>query len=362
MKQTFSTSLRSLSGWAVAAAAAAVLVACGGNSDPTYSRVVVFGDSLSDVGTHATPAVKAQGGGKYTVNSATSKIWVELLAERAGAPAPCAAQTGLESSGPLAALAAPITDVPNCYGYAQGGARVTNPVGPYNKALLAANIPDGYLGQITLPLVAQVDRHLAVSNNRFSGTELVTVLAGANDVFMNLGTVNGTAAAGGDVAAAAAAAVTEMGLAATQLTTLIQNKIVANGALRVVVVMLPDVSLTPFGASLDPNTRALVQNMATTFNNQLVNGLAGVPGVLVVDAYAVSQAVAAAPATYGITNNSVPACDARTQLGSLSCSAQTTVAADVSGYQYADSVHPTPLGYKLIADSVIQRLVSAGWL
>ena len=354
---------KSLGGWIATAIAAVALAACGGSDDPTYARVVVFGDSLSDVGTYATPAVKQLGGGKYTINGADSKIWVELLAERAGAAKPCAAQTGLLSTGPLVTLAAPATTVANCYGYAQGGARVTNPVGPGNQALLGFGNTDGYLGQLTVPLATQVDRHLAVANNRFSGSELVTVLAGGNDVFMNLGTLSATVAGGGNANAAATAAVTAMGVAGSELATLVRTKIVANGAQRVVVLTLPDISQTPFGLVQNANTKSLLTNMVVTFNTQLINGLAGVSGLLVVDSYAAGQAIAAAPANFGIANATTPACDARAQLGSLSCTAQTTlVGIDVSKYQYADSVHPSPLGYQLIAQSVIERMVAVGWL
>ncbi len=53
------------------AAAALLLAACGGGGDGDqnpavqYSRLVVFGDSLSDVGSYATPGIVAMGGGKY---------------------------------------------------------------------------------------------------------------------------------------------------------------------------------------------------------------------------------------------------------------------------------------------------------
>ena len=40
----------------------------------------------------------------------------------------------------------------------------------------------------------------------------------------------------------------------------------------------------------------------------------------------------------------------------------TTIAGDVSRYQYADSVHPTPYGYQLLAQYVAQQMVLQGWL
>jgi outer membrane lipase/esterase len=348
----------------VAALGAAMLAACGGGSDGSgYSRMVVFGDSLSDVGTYATAGVRQLGGGKYTVNGANAKIWVEMLADTLGVAAPCAAQTGLEATGALAPLAAPITNVAGCFGYAQGGARVTNPVGPSNKALLSLGDASGALGQITSPVTSQVARHLAAANNSFAGNDLVTVLAGANDLFMQLGTMNARIAAGVAQQTAANDALAAMGTAGAELATLIRTQLVARGASRVLVVTVPDVSTTPFGRSLGAASAPLLQNLSVNFNNQLLLGLNGVQGVLTIDGYTLTRDIAATPAAYGITNNTVPACDARATLGSLSCSAATVPAGvDVSTYQYADAVHPTPLGHKAVADHVTARLRAAGWL
>ena len=91
---------------------------------------------------------------------------------------PCAAQTGLESSGPLAAFAQAAAPHAGCYGYAQGGARVTNPVGPGNAALLALGDSSGALGQLTKPVVEQIGRHLAAVGGSFAADDLVTVMAG----------------------------------------------------------------------------------------------------------------------------------------------------------------------------------------
>lgn len=350
--------------WLLTGLTAVTLAACGGDDDgPKYSRLVVFGDSLSDVGTYATAGVRALGGGKYTVNGTGNKIWVERLADRAGLAAPCAAQTGLESSGPLAGLAQPITNVSGCYGYAQGGSRVTNPIGPANKALLQLGNADGALGQLTVPLVAQMDRHLAVTSNRIPGDELVVVFAGGNDLFMNLGAFNATVAGGGDANAAAAAAVTAMGTAGAELATLVRTKLLANGATRVAVVNGPDVSTTPFGLSLGASAAPLLQQMMSTFNSQLAAGLNGATGVLVLDAYGFGQTVTASPATYNLINITTPVCSAAAQLGSLSCTANTLVSGvDANTSQFADGVHPTPAGHRVIADFVIGRLQTAGWL
>jgi outer membrane lipase/esterase len=355
---------------ASATCAALIVAACGGGNDGSgYGKLIVFGDSLSDVGSYATPGLRAGfagGAGKYTVNSATAAntaIWVDLLADQLGVTRPCAAQTGLMASGPLAGLAAAVTNNASCYGFAQGGARVTNPVGPGNAALLQAGDSGGALGQLTSPVTSQVSRYLAANSDRVSGSDLVTVLAGANDLFMNLAAMNAAIAAGTAQATAVNNALTAMATAGGELAAIVRNQLVAKGAARVVVMTVPDVSTTPFGRSLGASLAPVLQNMSIAFNNQLTGNLNGVQGVLVVDGYALTQAMATNPSSYGFSNSTVPACDARATLGSLSCSSATTPAGvDVSAYQYADGVHPAPLAHRVFSDFVSERLRAAGWL
>ena len=332
---------------------------------PSYSSLVVFGDSLSDVGSYRTPAVAAIGGGQYTVNGPRSANWTELLARELGLARPCPAQTGLESSGPLAFLAAPTENHAGCLSYAEGGARVTEAVGVANKALLGLGSASGYVGQLTDPVVNQIARHLVASGGSFNGGELVAVLAGANDLFMQLATLQATIAAGGDADAAATAAATAMGQAGAELAGYIRQQVVAHGARHVVVVNLPDAGKTPSAYAETPATQALITFLATTFNTQLSSGLAGAHGVLLVDAFGTSQDQAAHPRRYGLSNVTDPACDLNATLfpSSLVCSTPgTVIAGDISHYWFADTVHPTPYGYRLLAGLVTGAMTKAGWL
>jgi phospholipase/lecithinase/hemolysin len=359
--------------WAAltAMALALSLAACGGSEDgdqtprASYGKLVSFGDSLSDVGSYRVGVVAAMGGGRYTVNGSGGENWTELLAAQLGVDAPCAAQTGLNSA---AALGGPVAveNHAGCYGYAQGGARVTELVGPGNAALLALGDSSGALGQLTDPVVNQITRHLSAVGGRFAADDLVTVMAGGNDLFMNLATLQAQVEAGADATTAATAAVTAMGVAGAELAGYVKAMILAKGAERVVVVNLPDVSLTPMAASLDAGTRGLIQTMASTFNAQLAAGLGTTAGVLAVDAFTASQSQHADPAQYGVSNATTPACDLSGALASLPtslvCTSATTVAADTSRYYFADTVHPTPYGYKLLTQLVTDALLKAGWL
>ena len=118
----------------VALVCAMALAGCGGGDGGQspgvgFTQMVTFGDSLSDVGTYKVGSIAALGGGKWTVNSPTTKNWTEIVAAQYGLPAPCAAQTGLFPLIP-GFTGAPIQNFPACRNYAQGSSRVTAPLVP----------------------------------------------------------------------------------------------------------------------------------------------------------------------------------------------------------------------------------------
>ncbi|MFZ6817236.1 SGNH/GDSL hydrolase family protein [Undibacterium sp. Ji22W] len=399
--------------------AAAILVGCGGGgssaTDPApkikFSAQVTFGDSLSDVGTYKVGTVAALGGGRYTVNSATARNWTEIVASDLGLSAPCAAQTGLDGLASQG-FSVPVKNNAGCTGYAQGGARVTNPVGPGNKLLGGNNV---ILGQMTVPVMKQIQNHLDANGGKFTGTEVVFVSGGPNDAFIQAGTLSAAATAAATAAvtaavpgqiqkdiasgackptdaqasncipgavaaltptvgAAAGAAyakanaqtyVDAMGTAGTELASYVNNMILAKGAKYVVVVNMPDLSKTPDALKQSVDTQTLLNGMTVTFNARLLAGLAGNDNVLFVDLFTRFRDHAANPSAYGISNVTTPACDltpAKNPLGSsLVCSANNLIAGDTSKYYFADSVHPTPLGQSLFASYVSEELAKRKW-
>ncbi len=393
---------------------ALILAGCGGGSGtPTnnatgFTSMVVFGDSLSDIGTYKVGAIAAAGGGKFTVNSATARNWTESIAAQYSLPVPCAAQTGLLSIIPQIP-AVPVQNFSACRNYAQGSARVTNPAGPRSfaiqqgviaavkagggsdaQAAQAAIAAEAGIGLMALPVVNQMANHLANTGGGYSGKELVTILAGGNDTFLNLNGVS-SAAAGGNGAAGAAqfagwapsvqaavfagglpavgaarqAALAGMAQAATELVAAVNTQILAKGAKYVAVVNLPDVSQTPLAYGYDVATRGFINQLVTTFNSTLSAGLAGKPGVIIVDAYTQGRDQVANPAQYGLGNTAVPACNPASPInpggGSLTCTTGSLVAGDSSKYLFADDVHLTPFGNQLLAQFVTKNLVTAGW-
>ena len=358
----------------LAAALAAVLLAsCGGGGDGDqstsfkYDKLVSFGDSLSDVGTFKVGTIKALadatgGGGRWTTSTPTGgEMWTERIAGQLAVSKLCPAETGLLPNLP-GITGAPVTAQPGCFSYAQGSARITDPKGPNSVALQA--LGQNTLGLMAKPIKNQMAAHLAAAGGSYSGKELVTVLGGANDVFMELSFI-GTPLG----AATPAGAVANMGLAGATLGNLIKTEVLAKGAKRVLVLNIPDVAGTPFAKSLPADTIGLIDAMVKAFNTQLAIALKDVPGVRLGDAYSVSKDQAANPSAYGLTNVTGVACGpnalsnpATANGTSLVCNGKNLVAGDTSRYQFADDVHPTAYGQQLLAQFAIKELAQAGWL
>ncbi len=372
-----------------ALAAAALLVGCGGNEAGdqkprvAFTQMVSFGDSLSDVGSYNVGAVALSGGGHFSINGAGATgllyvNWTEFLAATLQLPQPCAAETGLNTIQavvhvPPVPVAFHDTGATPCLNYAQGGSRVTLQPGPGNVALFNQNDPSTFgdaLGALTVPVHDQIQNYLTNVSPAFSPTALVTVLAGANDVFVQIATFQARVGAGMPQAQAGAAAVAAMTLAADELAGDVNTMILAKGATHVVVVNIPDASLTPSAIASGPAGQGLTKQLVQAFNAELAAKLTAGPSLLLVDAFTASEDQATNMAQYGLTNVTTPVC---TSSSSLLCTKNTLIAAvapaasaapatAANGYEYADSVHPTPYGYRLLAELVGEKLAIKGWL
>ncbi len=391
------------------ALSALLLAACGGG-DPyvpgsgspsgapttkgSFSAVVSFGDSLSDVGTY-TPGTAIPGlatvGGKFTTNSATATVWVENLAASLGllvTPGEVGFN-GLSQKCPAAASPNAVVAA-SCTGYGQGGARVTDPNG-IGRDPVSGN------GALTVPVVTQIANHLAHFGS-FKSTDLILVYAGNNDVFVQFGTFAAKAAAlqaqagSGAITAdqanaalflAQSEAQAAMKQAAFELAGYVKSQILAKGGKYVAVMTLTDIGDTPFGNSPQvAPAKTVLTDLSRVFNLWLRESLTGQP-VQIVDTFALFKALAANPAQYGFVNNTVPACDATkiaTITGGLisdgsSLFCNSTVGAvyntmrdtpplvgDATTWFFADSVHPTTGGHKAISDAIAAQLHAFGWI
>jgi len=377
-----------------------VVAGCGGGDDPpaatapttkgSFSAVVSFGDSLSDVGTY-TPATSLSGdgaapymGGKFTTNGPGATIWLEDLATGLGL-AVTPAEVGFDGkSVKCPAAAADPSLAHTCTAYGQGGARVTAPVGIGNNG-------DG-TGALTVPVVTQIANHLARFGS-FKGSDLVLVYAGNNDVFINFSiyafiaevtqaaVATGTmtaAQASAQLAAAQQAAESDVKTAASELADDVRSQILAKGGTYVAVMTLSDIADTPFGHSLPAELRPVLTDFSQVFNDALRKGLDGAP-VRIIDTFTLSKEIYANPAKYGFVNNTTPSCDvakisaitggAIDDGTSLFCNDTPgapynglTAGADPITWQFADDVHPTTGGHRAIRAAFMTQLQSFGWI
>lgn len=402
--------MRAFRSWGAVALSLVYLAACGGG-DPaepgtgspagapttkgTFTAVVSFGDSLSDVGSYS-PATSLAGngqppyfGGKFTTNDTSNgaptatplgKVWVENVAASLGLVV-TPAQVGFGTTSVACPAAAVPALAASCTAYGQGGSRVTDPNGIGRSS-----------GALTVPVVTQISNHLARFTT-FRASDLVFVYAGSNDVFTQFGAfttaaaqIQASAAAGTITAdqanqqlfAAQTASQAAMKIAAQQEVDLVKSQILAKGGKYVAVMALSDIGDTPFGNSLPANVKPVLSQLSQTFNLWLRDGLTNQP-VQIIDTYAIFKDGYANPARFGIVNNTVPACDAAkinaitrgavTDGSSLFCNATPgapynglRTGADVNTWQFADSVHPTSGGHRIISSTFLAQLQAFGWI
>lgn len=394
--------MKFLKAWSLSILISVLLAGCGGgdpdvpgsgspagapNTKGSFTAVVSFGDSLSDVGTY-TPATVIPGtsppvylGGRFTTNfsgaGATGTVWVENIASALGlliTPAEVGF-AGQSVKCPVATAAPALAAT--CTGYGQGGARVTDPAG-YNHAA----------GALTVPVKTQIANHLARFGS-FRESDLILVSAGFNEVFVVFEGEYVPAVLGAQ-ARLQAGTITEdqfkalvfdaqtqaqlaMKTAALELAELIRTEILAKGGKYVAVTNLLNMALTPEASVLPEGIRPMLTTLPETFELWLREGLTGQP-VQILDVHALFTDAIARPAAHGFVNVTAPACDAARMPASAKGSAlfcNTTpgapynalaAGADVNTWLFADLNHPTTGGHKAVSDFVIQQLISFGWL
>ena len=150
----------------------------------------------------------------FTTNSPNAKIWASVVAEKLGIPLDVDVING-------------VSNTINGGNYAQGGSRVSNPIGVSNNPAI---------GITTIPVTEQIDRLLA-DTPTFNRNDLVALWAGSNDGFIQFATV----AVG---AITPQVALAEMSTAATQLLAQI-DRLKAAGAQNIVVITVPNLGVTP---------------------------------------------------------------------------------------------------------------------
>ena len=370
----------------LAALASALLLAACGGGDPAISSVKVMGDSLADSGTFG---IKFTVQGSAGTGAGSTPIWPELVAEDvAETEALCA----FYRINPVTQAA---TTQAGCTNYAVGGGRINNFSNPQDPR------------SITLQLQQAAQVH-----GSYKSTDLLLVDGGGNDAadlagaYLGATTVEGQAAYRALLTSLVPAATVDalfgqvggpeqaggayMQALADKFHDSIKASALDKGASKVVVLNLPDITVTPrfqavlgaitqqAGAGAAQQAQGLIRQWIGAFNARLASRFTGNAQVALIDFYGTLADQVANPAKYGLTNAVDTACpvvgvgsDGLPNYNFLTCTATNLSANPPTGasgganwwktYLYSDSFHPTPYGHELLARSVSAAVRAKDW-
>ena len=329
MKHSFGR--RVLRSWLPGVLLSALLAGCA-TAPGAPPRVISFGDSLSDLGTYAL-RTEGRTAGRFTTNP--GPLWVEIVAQALGTTITPYRHAGWGK--PAAVLGGTA--------YGEGGSRVALQPGSNNTD---ATTGQG-TSQSTMPLRDQLDAHLAVTQGRFAASDWVFVWAGANDLFRHalFAPVANEEAGTVLVRAAARDLVVEV------------RRMIAAGARNVLVLNQYDWGEVPaFRAHPKRKTMSL---WSRAFNEELAAGLQG-QRVVPVDTHRLFHSVTADPGKEGLKNAVAPACRVADlpRRSVMFCTQETLIESGAHlTYLFADGVHPTTAGHRLIAREVLSAIKRA---
>jgi outer membrane lipase/esterase len=290
-----------------------------------FSGVVTFGDSLSDAGNVAavTPGVPA--GNSFTTNP--DPVMAQVLA----------AFFGQNQTNSLAGGS----------NYAWGGACAQSATGPTTPFCVSPDVPR---------LNAQISQYLGTGTTVRNPNALFTVWMGANDIFpliqvwgANPATASANAQVGG--IPVATAVLQQVG------------RLQAAGARNIVVLNLPDLGITPAFLPGSPSAAgAPLATLATvSYNGALSQGLSQLGlGIIPINTFALVNEVRANPGAFGFTNVTGTACGSLS--GSLVCGPAGSglpfgfAPGSNNTFLFADGVHPTGAGHRLLANVVLATI------
>jgi phospholipase/lecithinase/hemolysin len=267
-----------------------------------YEQLVIFGDSLSDVGNtySLTAGMNPPAPPYYPGRASNGPVWVEYYAPRLGLPVPTPSRL----------------DGTNATNYAYHGATISG-------GAAGAGIPSIQL---------QVGSYLA--GNTPEPDDLFVYWGGTNDFLA--GQLDATIPA------------TD---AASQIASL-----AAAGAKNILVLNLPPLGETP-AVRDDPFRRAVANSLATTFNQTLAAQLAGLrttlsPDVTITefDVHALFTQIFADAASFGLTNVTEPA---------LTLTPEPVIVPNPGEYLFWDTGHPTTAAHFILASAIPEPVMFA---
>jgi len=283
-----------------------------------YSRIVSFGDAMSDLG---------QSGARYTVNDGTINTWLEQVASR--------------FSLPLKATSAGGT------AYGRASARITLK-------------PDAAGNAATPTVTEQIDAFLATKT--INDTDLIILGGGVADVIAEVRAVIAGTQTEDQAIARLQTTAKELGAQARRLVTA--------GARHVVVVGAYNLGITPYATTA--NRVSTLLNASSRYNEAfLVSAVDLGATVLYVDAAYYFNLVATVPGEFSLSNSTAIACTSvdpgagigigAGQVNSSLCTASSIASGvDYNKRMFADPIYTTPPVQRLFGDYAFDR-IRARW-
>ena len=328
---------RTIRARALAGAALLSLIATAASAQ-TFTRLVVFGDSLSDNGNLATATNNAPGAPGYpSLRFSNGPVAVEYLnAQILGQPAPVLTNPAAPGSPLMATIFQFSGNNALSVDSAFGGSRTDTLTDP---------VPPGIPTQINT---------FVAKGGAIGAANVVSIQGGANDIFQQF--LNGRPAPLNpanpvpQITTTSTAAANNLGASITQLAAL--------GAKTIIVQNLPDLAITPlFNGALGAQLGALapLTTLATqVYDTQLAANLSALakanPGVNIISVNedTLLKAIIANPSAFGYTDVT------RSCVNTPSC-----LAAPISvqnTYLFYDAVHPTTRTHQLNAQALFLSL------
>ncbi|CED82288.1 SGNH hydrolase-type esterase domain [Phaffia rhodozyma] len=281
-----------------------------------FSRLVMFGDSLSDNGNGTgvlSNGTRPNPDLFWRYRWSNGPVWIEDLAER--------------------------MDVP-LFDYASGGATVNNTRTPAYLTNVTGRVPSA---------LEQIDTFISLTNsssgrNTLDDT-LFAIWIGSNDLFAKI--ESNISFTGADL---------------IRDTFIGIEKLQAAGAKYFVINNIYDIG-RPFIDLMGSEIASVMTNSLIDYNNALdseVNSQASAvqnatlptAEFVVVDTWVAAKAILSQPQAYGLANETI---GRRCVIGSSICS-------DPDSYFYWDAIHPTRVVHSLFAKAVAATLLRAGWI
>ncbi|KAJ3046152.1 hypothetical protein HK097_001005, partial [Rhizophlyctis rosea] len=281
-----------------------------------FSRVVVFGDSLSDAGNGTyklTNGARPTSPPYYQGRWSNGPVWPEYAAQAMGVP--------LEV-------------------YAYGGATTDN-------TFVAGSVPLEDGRNLTIPSVTdQIDTYLQTSPTNPSQT-LYIIWAGPNNFFAALSSRD------------ASVLTSDFRTRLAQTLRTSAQKLLSAGAQNIVIFTLPPIESTPAGQNLT-ETASQAATLVLLDTNTEIKNLTTVQGVKVYDVYETFTGVTAQPAKFGITNGN-EACLINhgdfEEAGNMNTRATPRYCSNPDGYVFWDDVHPTTAAHRVLAQNFTEWVV-----